>query len=353
MADGQDYSLAGAYALLAVPSLPIQAVTVDSAAAGFPGTNLADGNLGTHWDNGGYRSPTAWVAVDLGAPASLGGLVLKTPPSAAGTSYDVQTSPDGSSWTTVLAAQASTSWNPTTQLLPPGTSGRWVRIFWHNSAQAPVAHFSLYELAVQGSVGDAGPGPTPTPVCGSGPGGGGGPDPGPAPTATPPPQPSVLGPFSLINATAGVVQFRPTKSRLRVDITGDTAGADARLEPLGPDFCALDSAWRLTASCNIRLAGTDTCVIPGGPFELPLFAVPGEDGVLSGADGAGDIAEATWPALAPGEPPGPPLLRIQVPQWSSDVFSGVALDAAYTLKAVKADGNEITWVCQGRDLIVP
>jgi hypothetical protein len=350
-ADGQDYSQPGAYALMATPALPIQAIAVDSTAPGYAKAALADGNLGTHWDNGGYMAATAWASVDLGAGFSLGSIVLKIPPTPAGTSYDVQTSTDNVHWVTALAAQTNTSWNPVTKLLPPGASGRYLRIFWHNNPAAPAAHFSIYELRVQGSGGSGGTGggtvpvPTPTPT----------PTPIPTPTATPTPAPlpTVLGPFGVLNASAAVVQFRPGKGRLRIELAGDTQGADTRLEGFGPIACSFGSPWAFTGSVDVRPAGQPGSVVPTGPYTVSMLAVPGEDGVLLGEDPVGNLAELIWPSMIPGELPGPPILRIQLAQWGPDVTSGAHLDADLTVKATDALGNEITWVGQGRDLTVP
>ncbi|MDB5101957.1 MAG: glycosyl hydrolase [Cyanobacteria bacterium RYN_339] len=344
-ADGQDYSQAGAYALLAVPSLPIRATAVDSVSAGFPRVCLVDGSLSTHWENGGYRAATAWAAVDLGAPASLGSIVLKLPPTPAGTSYDVQTSPNGSQWTTVLAAQTNSSWNPSTKLLPAGAAGRWVRIFWHNSAKTPVPHFGIFELAVQGSLTATGPLPTPTPTPT--------PVPTPTPTPTPLPAPLVQGPFALADVQGDVPQFRPGKGRLRIELLGDTAGGDARLDALGPVAVKPFGPLTLTGSCDVRLAGTGTCVIPSGPFAVVMPIVPGEDGVVLGTTPEGHVAEVIWPSLAPGSPPGPPILRIQLASWVPGLTSGAALDVTFTLAADDARGNHTTWTGVARGLVVP
>lgn len=157
--DGQVYPGGNTYRLLAIEELPIVGVTVDSQVSSQPKEEMVDGNLATAWSNGGYRNATAWAAAQLAAATTLGSIGLKTGPSAPGTRYDVQVSDDGASWRTVLSSQTNTSWSLETKALPAGTTGRFVRIFWRNSATSPQPHFSIFELVVHG---EAGPAPTPT-----------------------------------------------------------------------------------------------------------------------------------------------------------------------------------------------
>lgn len=173
VSDGEVYEAGNTYRLLDANELPIVGVTVDSAAPGAPGTNLADGNLATSWINGGFKNPTAFAVVNLGTQAALGSIAIKTGPSPAGTNYDVQVSNNGTTWTTVAAHLTNTTWNLETKPLPANTSGQFVRILWHNSATAPQPHFAIFELVVNGA---AGPGPSPSPM--------------PSPTPTPIPTPS-------------------------------------------------------------------------------------------------------------------------------------------------------------------
>jgi hypothetical protein len=103
----------------------------------------------------------------------------------------------------------------------------------------------------------------------------------------------------------------------------------------------------------VRLAGTDTCVIPTGPYRVPLELVPGEDGVLTGQDAAGNLMELIWPNLSPGEVPGPPIVRVQLAQWTPAVTGGTPVDVDFTIQATDDLGNVLGWTGQGRNLPVP
>jgi hypothetical protein len=138
------------YHLQAVQALPVVAIAVDSES--MPKAQLADGNPGTAWTNGGFKDATAFAQLQFAQVSSLGSIAIKTGPSPAGTKYDVQVSATGSTWTTVLANQANTTWNVETKVLPAGTSGKFLRIFWHNSPTAPQPHFAIYELSASGGA---------------------------------------------------------------------------------------------------------------------------------------------------------------------------------------------------------
>lgn len=185
--DGQLYANGNSYRVMAVDELPIVGVSVDSQAGTMTAQALADGDLSTAWANGGYRNPTAWASVALAQTASLASVGIKMGPSPAGTSYDLQVSDDGAQWTTVASGLTNTTWGLETKPLPAGTSGKFVRVFWHNNASAPVPHFAIYELEVNGA-----------PTAASSP------PPSPAPSAVPtaPPSPTPL-PSASAPASAG------------------------------------------------------------------------------------------------------------------------------------------------------
>jgi hypothetical protein len=173
------------YALLATDDVAVVSTAVDSALAGSPKANLVDGDSATAWMNGGYRNPTAWAQFQVGGDALLSGVALKTGPTAAGASFDVQVSADGQAWTTALAGQRNTGWYLETKAFERALPGKFVRVLWHNSAAVPQAHFAIYEAVVHGRyASDPGPAPTPTarPTATPAPGA----SPTPRPGATPP-----------------------------------------------------------------------------------------------------------------------------------------------------------------------
>lgn len=141
-----DPGLAGSVRIAALAPVTPVSVTADSQLTSNPASNAADGNLVTAWANSGYRAATAWVAERFGSDVALGSVGVRMPPAVKGTSYDLQVSADGTTWTTALAGQTNSSWNVETKTLPAGTHGKALRLFWHNSATAPQPHVNVYEL---------------------------------------------------------------------------------------------------------------------------------------------------------------------------------------------------------------
>ncbi|MFN3432255.1 MAG: discoidin domain-containing protein, partial [Candidatus Sericytochromatia bacterium] len=187
--DLQDYPDGNPFRVLAVDELSIVSARADSEASGLGVHRAVDGDLSTQCLNGPYRAPTAWVALELAESAAIAAVRIKTGTSPAGTRYDIQVSPDGANWTTALANQTNSGWTLETKALPAGTQGRFVRVFWHNAASSPQAHFAIYELAVDGVAGPA-PSPTATPSA------------SPSAPASPTPTPPPAGTLSRVMPTA-------------------------------------------------------------------------------------------------------------------------------------------------------
>ena len=165
------------YGLQAIGPLTVQAADASSQLASNPAGYAVDRNNATAWSDGGYRNATSWLRLRFAADVPIASVAVRMPPSATGTSYDLQVSGDGTTWQTALAGQKSASWNPETKVLPPGTHGRYLRLFWRNSASAPVPHVNIYEIGANGETGGSTATPTPTPSAGA--------TPTPAPTAQP------------------------------------------------------------------------------------------------------------------------------------------------------------------------
>ncbi|GAA1576451.1 discoidin domain-containing protein [Dactylosporangium maewongense] len=93
-----------------------RAVTVSSADPAYPAANAVDGNAGTRWAVAREERGRAdsWLAVDLGSNVQLTGVTL-TWEAAYATSYLVQTSTDGVTWSTAVTA-------------PDATLGAWAGI---------------------------------------------------------------------------------------------------------------------------------------------------------------------------------------------------------------------------------
>ncbi|GAA1230723.1 discoidin domain-containing protein [Kitasatospora nipponensis] len=112
-----------------------------------------DGDTGTRWSSA-FSDPQ-WLEVDLGAAASIDKVVLNWE-AAYGKAYQLQTSNDGSSWTTVYATGSGTGG---TETLNVTGSGRYVRL--NATARGTAYGYSLWEFQVYGT-----PGAT-QPTCGT------------------------------------------------------------------------------------------------------------------------------------------------------------------------------------------
>ncbi len=116
--------------------------------ASFPASSAVDGNTGTRWSSA-FSDPQ-WLQVDLGASASVTQVVLQWE-AAYATAFQIQTSPDGTAWTTIYSATAGTGG---TQTLNVTGTGRFVRMF--GTARATPYGYSLWEFQVYGSLGSGG-----------------------------------------------------------------------------------------------------------------------------------------------------------------------------------------------------
>jgi hypothetical protein len=121
--------------------------------AGTPAANAVDGNTGTRWSSA-FSDPQ-WIQVDLGATATISQVILNWE-SAYATAYQIQTSANGTTWTTVYSTTTSTGG---VQTLTVSGSGRYVRM--NGTARATGYGYSLWEFQVYGTIGST------TPTCGT------------------------------------------------------------------------------------------------------------------------------------------------------------------------------------------
>ncbi|MET0416181.1 MAG: discoidin domain-containing protein, partial [Actinoplanes sp.] len=119
----------------------------DTAAA-----NATDGNAGTRWSS--TFSDPQWLRVDLGATATVTSVVLQWE-GAFGRAYQIQTSPDGNTWTNIYS---TTTGAGGTETLTVSGTGRYVRM--NGTQRASGYGYSLFEFKVYGSTGA-------TNVCGT------------------------------------------------------------------------------------------------------------------------------------------------------------------------------------------
>ncbi len=158
------FALAAALALVAGPASrahaastllsqgqPTTASSLENAS--FPASNATDGNTGTRWSSA-FSDPQ-WLEVDLGASASITQVVLQWE-TAYGKAFQIQTSPDGTNWTSIFSTTTGTGG---TQTLNVTGTGRFVRMF--GTTRGTQFGYSLFEFQVFGTIsGGAGCGTT-------------------------------------------------------------------------------------------------------------------------------------------------------------------------------------------------
>jgi hypothetical protein len=141
-------SRAAAASTLLSQGRPTTASSTESAA--YPAANATDGNTGTRWSSA-FADPQ-WLQVDLGSTASITQVVLQWE-AAYATAFQIQTSPDGSTWTTIYSTTTGTGG---TQTLNVTGTGRYVRMY--GTKRATQYGYSLWEFQVYGTAGGGGGG---------------------------------------------------------------------------------------------------------------------------------------------------------------------------------------------------
>ena len=121
---------------------PATASSLENAS--FPASNAVDGNPNTRWSSA-FSDPQ-WLQVDLGSTASITQVVLQWE-AAYATAFQIQTSNDGTNWTTIYSTTTGTGG---TQTLNITGSGRYVRMY--GTARATPYGYSLWEFQVYGSL---------------------------------------------------------------------------------------------------------------------------------------------------------------------------------------------------------
>ena len=134
-------------------SLNRPATASSAENAGTPAAAAVDGNPGTRWSSA-FSDPQ-WLQVDLGGTATISQVVLNWE-TAYATAFQIQTSGNGSTWSTIYATSAGTGGTQTVNVT--GT-GRYVRVY--GTARATAYGYSLWEFSVYGTAGTAPPGTTP------------------------------------------------------------------------------------------------------------------------------------------------------------------------------------------------
>jgi len=133
------------------------ATASSSENGSFPASAAVDGNAGTRWSSA-FSDPQ-WLQVDLGATATISQVVLQWE-AASATAFQIQTSADGATWTSVYSTSAGPGG---TQTLNVTGTGRYVRMY--GTARATGYGYSLWEFQVYGTAGTGG-GPSSAPPTG-------------------------------------------------------------------------------------------------------------------------------------------------------------------------------------------
>ena len=111
--------------------------------AGFPAANAVDGNTGTRWSSA-FSDPQ-WLEVDLGSSQAICQVTLNWE-AAYGKAFQIQTSANNSTWTTIYSTTTGTGG---TQTLPVTGTGRYIRMY--GTTRATQYGYSLWEFQVYGS----------------------------------------------------------------------------------------------------------------------------------------------------------------------------------------------------------
>ncbi len=119
------------------------ATSSSTESAAYPASAAVDGNTGTRWSSA-FSDPQ-WLEVDLGSSQSICQVSLDWE-NAYATAFQIQTSTDGSTWTTVYSTTSGTGG---TQTLNVTGTGRYLRVY--GTARATQYGYSLWELGVYGS----------------------------------------------------------------------------------------------------------------------------------------------------------------------------------------------------------
>ncbi|WP_063779664.1 beta-1,3-glucanase family protein [Streptomyces sp. AcH 505] len=120
---------------------PATASSTESAA--FAASAAVDGNAGTRWSSG-FADPQ-WLQVDLGSVRSVSRVRLNWE-AAYGKAYQIQTSTNGSTWTSVYSTTGGDG--GTDDLTFTATDARYVRFY--GTQRATPYGYSLWELEVYG-----------------------------------------------------------------------------------------------------------------------------------------------------------------------------------------------------------
>ena len=133
------------------------ATASSTEGAGYAASYAVDGNTSTRWSSA-FSDPQ-WLQVDLGATATVSQVVLQWE-AAYATAFQIQTSNDAATWTSIYSTTTGTGG---TQTLNVSGTGRYIRMY--GTARATGYGYSLWEFQVfTGASSTTSPSPSPTPT---------------------------------------------------------------------------------------------------------------------------------------------------------------------------------------------
>src|SRR5690349_17809626 len=112
--------------------------------AGTPASAAVDGNPGTRWSSA-FADPQ-WLQVDLGSSQTISRVELNWE-TAAARAFQIQTSANGTSWTSIYSTTTATGGN---QSLTVSGTGRYVRMY--GTQRTTGYGYSLWEFKVYGGT---------------------------------------------------------------------------------------------------------------------------------------------------------------------------------------------------------
>jgi len=135
-------------ALAAIPPQPVNlalnktGTSSSQYSSSYSAAKAVDGSTSTYWRSS--SSGTQWLRVDLGAAQSIKRFVINWNGSYYARSYRVETSSDGTNWTSQFS-QSSSSTGDRTITLTSAVSARYVRVYCTSAAQY---NYQMTELEV-------------------------------------------------------------------------------------------------------------------------------------------------------------------------------------------------------------
>src|SRR5579863_880130 len=241
---------------------PTTASSVQGAS--WPASNATDGNLSTRWSSA-FSDPQ-WLEVDLGSAQSICQVVIHWE-NAYAKAFQIQTSNDAATWTTIYSTTTGTGG---TQTLNITGSGRYIRMY--GTARATQYGYSIYEFQVYASAGTGANTVTVT---------------------TPPAQSSTVG-------SAASLQVQASDSASGQTLTYSAAGLPAGLS-INSSTGLISGTPTTTGTSNVTVTAKDTTGAAGSAsFTWTVAASSGGCGTTNLAlhqpTTASSVQGPSWPA---------------------------------------------------------